>query len=296
MHDMFDRLHDIDPPAASSHHLAAVAIRARQLRHRRWASAAAIAVAVFALGFGTLLARADDESVTVAPSDSTEAPPQTSTTRPATSTTESRAPTTNQPRAATATPPPPDTAPPPPPDTASSPRDTASSPPDTAPPPSDTLAAAPPVAAATEPPDTTTTAPPVTTVTTPPTTTGVRPTDPRLVGDAQDPRDDRQTTTTGPAIESARTVTAGKGSSAEGQPGCTAASCRFVSTDVEGFEPDTTYDTTCATEENGQWASGGSITTDDSGAFSGELTCYYGFRGDHVYVIVEGTRSPSITW
>ena len=93
-------------------------------------------------------------------------------------------------------------------------------------------------------------------------------------------------------------IIVGKGSSAVGLPGCSHSSCRHLAADIDGMSPNTSYQTDCFSVERGKFDTGTAyIRTNGSGNYDGDLSCYYGYPGEHVYITVGGRRSDNtLTW
>ena len=90
-------------------------------------------------------------------------------------------------------------------------------------------------------------------------------------------------------------VTAVKGANAQGLPGCSHSSCRWIDVSGRGFTPFTTYTVQCIRVSNGTVFHTGGQTTNSVGEFGDATTCYFGFPGEQVRVTAGGV-STTITW
>ena len=61
------------------------------------------------------------------------------------------------------------------------------------------------------------------------------------------------------------------------------------------LEPGRTYTYTCTSVQRGRFGSG-TITATASGQYDGTPGCYYGYRGDSIYLTLDNLRSNAITW
>lgn len=97
--------------------------------------------------------------------------------------------------------------------------------------------------------------------------------------------------TADPPQPNART---GKGSSAVGQPNCTHSSCGYLTLTTRDFTPGT-YRLYCNSSRDGEWTSGKNYDLPANGTI--QLTCYYGYPGDQVWVRIDGYGAADrVTW
>ena len=97
------------------------------------------------------------------------------------------------------------------------------------------------------------------------------------------------------------TVTIVKAGSAVGQPGCSDASCKYVTVQLRNFAPGSVVTIDCQAEQSG----GGtrdyatyftySVTVDGAGN-KDSTNCYYGFPGRRFRIVAGGIVSNEITW
>lgn len=88
-----------------------------------------------------------------------------------------------------------------------------------------------------------------------------------------------------------------RGSSAADQPGCSVASCAYLGLDATGLEPGVEYAVDCYSVERGRFDTGDfTITADAGGEFHGDMSCFYGFPGDQVYLTVGPWQTETFTW
>jgi hypothetical protein len=84
-----------------------------------------------------------------------------------------------------------------------------------------------------------------------------------------------------------------KGSSAQGQPGCSSPYCAFIVADLTNFAPNTTY--TCSIDTAHGALYDFTVTTNGSGNGRRQSASYYGYNTGWVRVTcggVSGTRNP----
>lgn len=85
-----------------------------------------------------------------------------------------------------------------------------------------------------------------------------------------------------------RSVTASKGASAQGRPGCTSSACRYLVVSYANFSAGT-HTVTCNSTRDGEWYR--YTTSTATTAY-----CYYGYPGVRVWATVDGVPSNVITW
>ena len=91
-------------------------------------------------------------------------------------------------------------------------------------------------------------------------------------------------------------ITVSKGN-AVSTPSCSTSSCAYVFVDAEGLSPGATYEVDCFSRERGQFDTGNStVRATDAGTVYGDLSCYFGYPGEHVYVTLGSHRSDTYTW
>jgi len=90
-------------------------------------------------------------------------------------------------------------------------------------------------------------------------------------------------------------VTATKGATAEGQAGCSAASCRWVSVSLSGFIPNSEVTLSCEGSNPSGVFHTTSVTVDGSGAWSDTAVCYWGYPGETVTISTSNGISDSIS-
>ena len=89
-------------------------------------------------------------------------------------------------------------------------------------------------------------------------------------------------------------IIVGKGSSAVGSPAAATRRAADLAADIDGMSPDTSYQIDCYSVERGKFDTGTAyIRTNGSGNYDGDLSCYYGYPGEHVYITVGGRRSDN---
>lgn len=97
----------------------------------------------------------------------------------------------------------------------------------------------------------------------------------------------------------APSVTAFWGASAQGRPGCTSASCRYLNATGFNFTPGATVSVTCWGNHTGSWtqnsANSYSRTVQANGQVSFANVCYYGFTGTQARVNMNAVQSEPIT-
>jgi hypothetical protein len=96
----------------------------------------------------------------------------------------------------------------------------------------------------------------------------------------------------------APTVNAFWGPSAQGRPGCSVASCKYVHGTGSNFSPGQTVSVTCQGNESGSFVTFGgpySRTADGSGTVTFGNVCYYGYTGDQARLVMSGVVSNAIT-
>ena len=82
--------------------------------------------------------------------------------------------------------------------------------------------------------------------------------------------------------------------SAVGQPGCSAAACRFVDVTLSGFEPGAAVTVSCVSGTTGPFSST-VVTIGPDGAGTDD-SCYFGYPGEQFWVEADGVRSATIAW
>ena len=90
------------------------------------------------------------------------------------------------------------------------------------------------------------------------------------------------------------TVTFTNDRSAVGQPGCSAASCRYVDVTLTGFEPGAAVTVSCVSEATGPFSS--TVVTIGPDGTARDDACYFGYSGEQFWVEADDVRSPTITW
>ncbi|MFT3852341.1 MAG: Ig-like domain-containing protein [Ilumatobacteraceae bacterium] len=101
--------------------------------------------------------------------------------------------------------------------------------------------------------------------------------------------------------QSPKDVNISKGADAVGETAgggsCTHSSCRWIDISASGFSPNTSYTYTCNASNIGVFSTG-TMTTNGSGNGSrtSPISCYYGFPGQQVWVVLGGVRSNTINW
>ena len=90
------------------------------------------------------------------------------------------------------------------------------------------------------------------------------------------------------------TVTFTNDRSAVGQPGCSAAACRFVDVTLSGFEPGAAVTVSCVGESTGPFSS--TVVTIGPDGRARDAACYFGYQGEQFWVEADGVKSPTITW
>ena len=76
--------------------------------------------------------------------------------------------------------------------------------------------------------------------------------------------------------------------------GCTDASCASMSATVTGLKASTTYAATCNADDAKEFYKY-DVTTDASGGLT-TTTCFYGFPGHTVWLVVGGIESNHLLW
>jgi hypothetical protein len=89
-------------------------------------------------------------------------------------------------------------------------------------------------------------------------------------------------------------VTLAPGRSAVGEPGCSAAACRFLDATLAGFAPGSVVTVTCHAASAGAFASH-PVTIGADGTAT-DSSCYFGHPGAEVWVEADGVTSPRIVW
>jgi hypothetical protein len=96
-----------------------------------------------------------------------------------------------------------------------------------------------------------------------------------------------------PPPTTADRVTASKGASAQGRPGCSVSACRYVTVGMTGFSANQSVTIEC-------WSSVGHIYTYNTKVGStGSGTssvCYFGYPGEDVWAKVNGITSKKVRW
>ncbi len=87
-------------------------------------------------------------------------------------------------------------------------------------------------------------------------------------------------------------VAVARGGSAQGQPGCSVSSCRYIQVTHSGFSS-ATHTIVCRASGGDE---GGFYSYTRTGASGASSVCYYGFPGRSVWATVDGVASPKITW
>lgn len=91
-----------------------------------------------------------------------------------------------------------------------------------------------------------------------------------------------------------KVATLSKGSSAQGQPGCSSSNCYYLKVSASGFPANTTVEIKCI--ENGATWYTYTRTTNSSGSIGNHQVCYYGYPGSAVKVKVGNVFSNTINW
>ena len=89
------------------------------------------------------------------------------------------------------------------------------------------------------------------------------------------------------------TITLTKGTSAVGEPNCSATACRHLDVTGTGLSANTNYTLTCYGD--GSAFSSRTVTTNGSGTFT-DSYCYWGYPNTDVYVTVNSYKSNTIHW
>jgi len=113
----------------------------------------------------------------------------------------------------------------------------------------------------------------------------------------------RVTNTGGLSSESTRNVSipplgnisATKGASAQGQDGCQAAACRWVSVSLSGYIPNSVVTLTCSGSNPSGVFHSRTVTVNGSGAWSDTTVCYWGYPGETVTINTSNGIADSIT-
>jgi hypothetical protein len=95
-----------------------------------------------------------------------------------------------------------------------------------------------------------------------------------------------------PAPPPAPTVSLSKGSSAQGQPGCSSSACRYMQINWANFHGGN-HTIVCRASSGDE---GGFFSYVRSGSSGSSAVCYYGFPGRTVWVTVDGVESNKIVW
>ena len=91
-------------------------------------------------------------------------------------------------------------------------------------------------------------------------------------------------------------VSLAKGPSANGQPGCTVAACRFLDVSIANFAPNATVSVQCWGNVGGS-SSFYTYSMSTNGAGSGfSRVCYFGYPGYQAWAVVNGVQSNHIVW
>ncbi len=101
---------------------------------------------------------------------------------------------------------------------------------------------------------------------------------------------------TDPAPAPPSSIRVSHGRSAVGQNNCSSSGCAFLHAQLTNMAANHSYQIDCY--GNGAKFDTGTanITTNGSGDFDGDLSCYYGFTGNPVYFTAGGQKSNTITW
>ncbi|WP_448710643.1 Ig-like domain-containing protein [Microbacterium profundi] len=84
-----------------------------------------------------------------------------------------------------------------------------------------------------------------------------------------------------------------RGDSAQGQPGCSTASCSYFKVNTQDF-PAGTYNVTCQSSNQGQIGGNHSVSLPANG--TRQLSCYFGYPGQNVWVEINGTAYEKRAW
>jgi hypothetical protein len=97
-----------------------------------------------------------------------------------------------------------------------------------------------------------------------------------------------------------RKVTISKGVSAQGQPGCSSSSCKWVNVTVTRFPANKTVTIVCRADSwpGGFWTYSAKTDSSGNGNWPGNTTggCYYGYTGTNLWVTVDSAKSNTILW
>lgn len=95
----------------------------------------------------------------------------------------------------------------------------------------------------------------------------------------------------------ARSVVARWGGSAQGQPGCSTSSCKYLAGTGYNFTPNSVVQVECWDDRGGwsRWSGPYSRTVASNGRVSFGNVCYFGYTGDRVRLRIGGVDSAPIT-